>query len=123
MGNILLAFILSAPIQEDALYFEDYCGKHELDHLGREQLAGDPAAYIGRLSVAGMFSCSFLFQLSGQPWQSSPSCNVFREVVGFLCSNTRASLKNVDAIPLITFLLHSVIIFQFVLVGISSPFV
>ena len=66
---------------------------------------------------------SLLFQLSGKPRQSSPSCNVFREVVGFPHSNTRASLKNVDTVPLITFLLHSVIIFQFVLVGISSPFV
>ena len=43
--------------------------------------------------------------------------------MGFPHLNTRASLKNVDTVPLITFLLHSIIIFQFVLVGISSPFV
>ena len=60
MGNILSAFILSAPIQEDALYFEDYCSKHELDRPGREQLASDPAAYIRRLSVAGMFRQVFI---------------------------------------------------------------
>ena len=60
MGNILSAFILSAPIQEDAPYFEGYCGEHELDHPGKEQLAGDPAAYIGRLSVAGMFQQAFV---------------------------------------------------------------
>jgi len=64
MGDVLSAFILSAPIQEDAPYFEGYCGEHEMDHPGKEQLAGDPVAYADRLYVAGVFFQSFIILTS-----------------------------------------------------------
>ena len=60
MGDVLSAFILSAPNQEDAPYFEGYCGEHEMDRPGKEQLAGDPMASGEHLYVAGVFCQAFI---------------------------------------------------------------
>ena len=65
MGPFISAFILSAPINEAAPYFAGYCGEHQLDHPGVEQLAGSPEAYStrgrGTMFVAGMHPSILFF--------------------------------------------------------------
>lgn len=42
MGEVISSFILSAPIEESAPYFEGFCGEHQLYYPCVVQLAGSP---------------------------------------------------------------------------------
>ena len=56
MEDVLLAFILSAPIQEDATA----ASMGGMDHPGKEQLAGDTVAYAECLYVTGALCQAFV---------------------------------------------------------------